>query len=292
MTSCPICRGRLNERPRVRLNGASLTECVECQSWIYAPRPEQTAQAAIHDSAEYFDHPYFDLRRAITPALKSRCRMTFDRIGRCTDLQSLRGQRFLDIGCDTGAFAQCAREEFGVVPVGIDVAGRAVAAAQARGIEAYQTTIEQAPGQLRNFKLITAIDIVEHVSDPARFLKELGSRLAPGGFAYVETPNIRSTVYRLGARVCRVTGGQPAAIWDRLFPAQHLQYFTPRSFAAVVRGADLDARLVETRVLPQRDLATGQVVRLAVGAMQAFDRLWNDRILITAVLAKPAEGRA
>jgi len=75
----------LNERPRVRLNGASLTECVECQSWIYAPRPEQTAQAAIHDSAEYFDHPYFDLRRAITPALKSRCRMTFDRIGRCTE---------------------------------------------------------------------------------------------------------------------------------------------------------------------------------------------------------------
>jgi 2-polyprenyl-3-methyl-5-hydroxy-6-metoxy-1,4-benzoquinol methylase len=278
----------LNERPRVRLNGASLTECVDCQSWIYAPRPDQSVQAAIHDSAEYFDHPYFDLRRAVTPALRTRCRMTFDRIGRCTDLQSLRGQRMLDIGCDTGAFAQCAAEEFGVVPVGIDVAKRAVTAAQQRGIEAYQTTIEQGPEQLRDFELITAIDVVEHVSDPARFLKEIASRLAPGGLAYVETPNIRSAVYRLGARFCAITRGQPVSVWDRLFPAQHLQYFTPTSFAAIVRGAGLDARLVETRVLAQRDLATGQMVRLAVGAMQAYDRLSNDRILITGVAAKPA----
>jgi SAM-dependent methyltransferase len=287
MTNCPVCRGELGAPPRVQIGSATLTECRTCETWVYWPRPDQSAQAAIHDSPEYFDHPYFDLRRGITAALRTRCRLTFDRIGHCVDLETLRGQRFLDVGCDTGAFARCAAEEFGVVPVGIDVSTRAVGAALASGVESYQTTIEDAPAHLRDFRLITAIDVVEHVSDPTRFLREIARRLAPGGVAYVETPNIRSVVYRIGAQLCGVSGGRPEAVWGRLFPPQHLQYFTRASFATLVRGAGLDLALAETRVLPQRDLATSLAVRVAVGAMQAYDKLGNDRILITAVLAKP-----
>ena len=174
-----------------------------------------------------------------------------------------------------------------VVPVGIDVSARAVEAALESGVESYQTTLENAPDHLRDFRLITAIDVVEHVSDPMRFLQEVARRLAPGGFAYVETPNIRSAVYRIGAHLCTVSGGRPEAVWGRLFPPQHLQYFTRASFTTLVQSAGFDVVLAETRVLPQQDLATSLAVRVAVGAMQAYDKLWNDRILITAVLAKP-----
>src|SRR6516165_8594983 len=120
--TCAVCGGPLLPHLMVRLRRASLRTCANCGSWMYSPRASATEQAALHDNAEYFDHPYFTRRRIITPSQGRRCRGVFQRLA--VDLASLPGERVLDIGCDTGTFLVAARDEFGIAPVGLDVAVR------------------------------------------------------------------------------------------------------------------------------------------------------------------------
>ena len=201
----------------------------------------------------------------------------------------MRGQRLLDIGCDTGVFLRAASEEFGVVPIGIDVSARAVEAARQAGIEAYQTLLEEAPDRLSEFPLVTAIDVIEHVPDPGAFLRQVRSRLAPGGVLYVETPNIRSAVYALGRALSHVMDGSASGMIQRLFPPQHVQYFNAHSLNRLAKDSGFEVVQVDTRVLPLSDIAASPATRWAVGLLQALDRILRREILVWAVLRRPRE---
>jgi cyclopropane fatty-acyl-phospholipid synthase-like methyltransferase len=289
--ACVACGESLLPPPIVRVGTAQLLTCNRCGVWTYWPRPNESGQAALHDSAEYFEHPYFELRRRGTPQLDQRCRKIFDRVRAAdVDVKSLAGQRVLDVGCDTGAFLLSAARQFGIIPVGLDVSARSVQVARDTGVEAYRGRIEEAPAQLRDFPLVTAIDLIEHVTDPRGFLIAIRERLRPGGVVYIETPNIKSAVYAGGAVLCRLTRGQPADLFQRLFPPQHIQYFTVESLAALVRNGGLDVVHLSTRVLPGRDIAASLPVRLGVGLLQLSDWIIGNRILICAVLRRPTNG--
>jgi cyclopropane fatty-acyl-phospholipid synthase-like methyltransferase len=244
-------------------------------------------QAAIHDTADYFDHPYFQQRRSAQARIDQRCRKIFQHIGRGIDLAQVRGDRLLDVGCDTGAFLVAAARQFGLQPWGVDVSARAVAIAQQQGIAAYHTDLEQAPDELQNFPVITAIDVIEHVVDPRRLLQAIFSRLRPGGVAYLETPNIESSVYRVGRSLTNFTGGYPTGLCERLFPAQHIQYFTHRSFRTLVLECGFEVVQFQNRILPFQDIATSWVVQVGLAPLQFFDKLTGNEILICALLRKP-----
>ena len=286
--NCAVCGMPAGGGAALRLAahpGAQLSECAACGSWTYFPRRPAADQVAAHDDAAYFSHPYFTLRREVTPALRRRCRM----MRQYLELPAIDGRRMLDIGCDTGALLAAAREEWGIVPAGIDVASRAVAAARAAGIEAWQTRIEEAPESLSGFALITAIDLIEHVPAPGEFLREIRRRVEPGGPAYLETPNIESFVYKFGRRLSRITGGRPAALFERLFPPEHIQYFTRRSLAAAARDAGFEIGRIGTRALPWSDIAASRFTRLAMAPLQLLDRITGRGILIRAVLLRPPD---
>ena len=272
---------------RVTLGESELRACHSCGTWVYFPRPAAAQQAAIHDTADYFEHPYFELRRRAGDAQIRRCKQIMLRLTEAVGV-SLRGERVLDVGCDTGLFLSIAAREFGIRPVGVDVGARAVAVAAEQGIEAYHTPIETAPEHLRDLRAMTAIDLVEHVSDPAAFLRELRKRLAPGGVIYLETPNIRSAVYKIGRILSKFMGGRPAALYERLFPPQHIQYFTRESFQALATSCELEVTQIGTRMLPSADTAASAPVRAAMAGMQGIDALTGERILLWATLRRPS----
>jgi SAM-dependent methyltransferase len=284
---CTVCAGVLSEDIVLKLRGYHFRVCDGCGSWTCLPRPSAAQQAAIHDNREYFDHPYFKLRRVITPAQRKRCRGVFGSLSAAIDVASLRGERLLDIGCDTGVFLKAAKEEFGIIPVGVDVAARAVEEAQRDGIEAYQARLEEAPAELSGFAAATAIDLVEHVADPAAFLREARGRLRPGGLIYVETPNIRSAVYRFGRMLGGLTGGRPAGLLERLFPPQHIQYFTPNSFGDMATRSGLEVVTLSTRVLPRSHISVSPAALAPIALLQGLDRLLRTEILVCAVLRRP-----
>ena len=281
-----VCRRELTGAVEVQLPAARLESCHACGSWTYLPRPSAEAQVARHDSEAYATHPYFETRRGARAALDRRCARTFATIGRATDLAALRGQRVLDAGCDTGAFLAAAARRFGIVPVGIDVSRTAIARAAEAGIEAHRTSLEAAPVQLRDFPLITAIDLLEHVTDPGAFLRAARERLRDGGLLYLETPNIASTVYATGRMLGRALNGRRSGLVERLFPPEHVQYFTPASLRALAAASGFQVVSVTTRILPFADLATSLPVRGSLMVLQLKDVLWRQAILICALLRR------
>jgi SAM-dependent methyltransferase len=284
---CVVCSKPLSGKLKTRLCSTQLIECQACKSWICLPRPTAEEQAGVHDDEQYFEHPYFQHRRNAQAGNDRRCRQIFNRLRAAIDLSSLRGERLLDVGCDTGAFLLSAARQFGIVPVGVDVSSRAINQIKAQGVEAYVTDLENAPRQLSEFSVITAIDLLEHVVDPRVFLQQLFSRLRPGGVTYLETPNIYSSIYQMGCILSRMTGGRPPAIFERLFPPQHVQYFTRTSFATLAHECGFEVVQLGLRSLPLADLATSLPMRLALTGLQLFDRLAHKAILICGLLRKP-----
>lgn len=273
----------------MRLQGAYLRECQSCGSWTYLPRSSADRQAALHDNGAYFEHPYFQLRRSATPSQRRRCADIFARIGEAVNLASLRGQRWLDIGCDTGLLLKAAQEELGIAPVGIDVAGRAVEMARRSGVDAYQFSIENAPPELSGFPVATAVDLIEHVPDPGEFLRRVRDRICPGGALYLETPNIRSAVYRFGRVLARLTSGGPVGLIERLFPPQHIQYFTAQSLIFLAQSSGFEVVRLSQRGLPMTDIAATPLARLPIAVLQALDRMAGTEILLCAVLRRPLD---
>ena len=98
------------------------------------------------------------------------------------------GARHLDVGCDTGIFARAFARVHGSIPIGLDVNAAAVAEARRSGMEVYQATLETAPA-LQKFRVITAIDLIEHVAEPLTLFASMRERLEPHGVVFLETPN-------------------------------------------------------------------------------------------------------
>lgn len=286
---CAVCKTALPGVATVRLQGSYLCACQSCEAWTYLPRTSADGQAALHDNATYFEHPYFKLRRNATQTQRRRCLDIFTRIGEAVNLASLRGQPWLDIGCDTGLLLKAAQDELGIIPVGIDVAKRAVGIARQNGVDAYQFSIENAPPELSGFPVVTAVDLIEHVPDPGEFLRRVRDRICPGGALYLETPNIRSAVYRFGRALARLTSGRPAGLIERLFPPQHIQYFTAKSLVFVAQGSGFEVVRLIQRGLPLPDIAASPWARMPIAVLQAIDRLAGTEILLCAVLRRPLD---
>jgi SAM-dependent methyltransferase len=268
---CVACHGDLSGSPAVAFEETGLYRCALCESWTCLPRPDAAALGALHDDPAYFAHPYFRDRRHNQRSLHRRCRNAFDRISAGTNVSTLWGERLLDIGCDTGSFLLAAKELYGMEPVGVDLSRRAVEVAVSRGIQAYATALETAP---------------EHVPDPRALLLEMRSRLSPGGVLYLEVPNIGSTVYRLGAILFRLTAGRPRALSSRLFPPEHVQYFSAAGLRKLAESCRLEIVHVDMRVLPWSDIATSILVRVGVVGLQALDRVFGKRVLLCGVLRR------
>ena len=283
---CVVCETPLSAAPVIRIGARDLFRCAGCESWTCLPRPSATGLAAIHDDPAYFDHPYFQDRRVDQRSITRRCCAAFTRIAAGIDLASLRGERLLDVGCDTGAFLDAACSLYGIAPVGVDVSVRAVAHAKARGIEAHAVFLEDAPPHLRDLALITALDLIEHVADPRTFLRSVHARLRPGGILYLETPNIQSTIYRLGRSLFNLWAGCAKGMFERLFPTEHVQYFSDRGLTTLASSCDLQLVQLTKRRLYWSDIATSHPVRLSLESLQAVDALVGQPILLCALLRR------
>jgi 2-polyprenyl-6-hydroxyphenyl methylase / 3-demethylubiquinone-9 3-methyltransferase len=102
--------------------------------------------------------------------------------------------RILDIGCGAGLASETlARHGHDVL--GIDAAGEAIeaAAAHAAGKNltlAYRSCLaEDLAAEAAHFPVITCLEVIEHVPDPAGFVRVLAQLLEPGGLLVLSTLN-------------------------------------------------------------------------------------------------------
>lgn len=103
----------------------------------------------------------------------------------------LEGKTALDVGCGAGLLTE-PLARMGANVTGVDAASELIeaagehAAGQGLHIDYRAAAVEEIEGQ---FDLVTSLEVVEHVADPAAFVKALARRLAPGGLLILSTPN-------------------------------------------------------------------------------------------------------
>lgn len=261
---CPIC-GAGDLRPSsVALDYGRVHGCRSCGSGVLLPRPTQQDLSAQHANDDYFEHPYFEARRQLTPDLAYRYGERARELERL--IGPLNGRHILEVGCDTGLFVGYVRDTHGATAVGVDVAHKAVAEAKKAGIDVRLGTLEQAALPAQSIDAICAYDLIEHVADPIAFLNEAARILKPGGVIVIETPNFDGLIYRLGrglaALPCGMTLTGPGQ--RRLWPAFHVQYFTSASLAGLLTGCGFKDADVTGRELASAELAVGFPVKPVV----------------------------
>jgi SAM-dependent methyltransferase len=268
---CPICDGDLGAGPSLRLSYGSIRSCSGCGSGIFLPRPTSDELSALHSTEEYFDHPYFQDRRELTPRLSESYGRRLARIEGL--IGPIQGKRVLDIGCDTGLFLQFLRDRRDITGVGLDVFAKVVAEGRRAGLDLRHATLEQAELEDGGFDVVCGFDLVEHVARPRPFMTEVHRVMKPGGLAVFETPNYNGLVYQFGRGLGRVgfLESPLRRYQERLWPPFHVQYFTADSLRRLMESSGLEPVEVAGRELHGSELALDPgALRAAVVAIFAL----------------------
>jgi 2-polyprenyl-6-hydroxyphenyl methylase/3-demethylubiquinone-9 3-methyltransferase len=181
--------------------------------------------------------------------------------GAAEDFMPLAGRRALDVGCGAGLLAE-PLARLGAAVTGVDAAPENIAAA-ALHAAAGGLSIDYRAGGVEvvvageRFDLVTSLEVIEHVADPARFVRGLAAALAPGGLMLLSTPN-RTPLSRLAMiTLAEGVGAIPKGThdWDR--------FLTPDELTVLLESEGLKVRDVRGLVFtPSRGFALGDSTAL------------------------------
>lgn len=94
--------------------------------------------------------------------------------------------RVLDVGCGAGGTSTVAAADGRLL--GVDLGAEATIAAQARGLEVARMDATELGVLPNTFDLVVALDVLEHLDDPAAAAREFRRTLRPGGTLLVTVP--------------------------------------------------------------------------------------------------------
>ena len=148
----------------------------------------------------------------------------------------LRGKSALDIGCGAGLVCEPLARLGGDV-TGVDASteniGVASAHADASGLDIRYMAGELASLQLGQFDLVTCLEVIEHVSDKAAFLRDVAASLKPDGLLVMSTPNRTAASKLLLVEAAERVGYVPRGThdWD--------DFVTPDELGSLLADAGL-----------------------------------------------------
>jgi 2-polyprenyl-6-hydroxyphenyl methylase/3-demethylubiquinone-9 3-methyltransferase len=174
----------------------------------------------------------------------------------------------LDVGCGAGLLAEAlARAGFPVL--GLDAASAAIAAAEAHAagqglpLRYRADRIETLIGEGLSFPAITALEVIEHVPDPAAFLSALQSALAPGGLLFVSTLNrtIRSLLTaKIGAEYIARLLPVGTHDWRQFIPPRQLGSLAAGAGLRTIDSAGMTFDALRSRWRESRDLSVNYIM--------------------------------
>ncbi len=111
-------------------------------------------------------------------------------------LVPLSGQKVLDVGCGGGILADAMARK-GAQVLGIDLATKSLKVAQLHALEAETAGVlyreisaeDLAAEQAAQYDVVTCMEMLEHVPDPAAVVKACADLVKPGGWVFFSTLN-------------------------------------------------------------------------------------------------------
>lgn len=142
-------------------------------------------------------------------------------------------RRVLEVGCGEGGFAAAiegADEKWGIEP---NPAAAAVAATRLDRVLTGRFDDVTRELARHHFDLVVCNDVIEHMEDHDRFLRDIRGYIAEGGVLVGSVPNMRNYKVLFDLLVLRDWRYQDSGIMDRT----HLRFFTRSSLQRSINDA-------------------------------------------------------
>lgn len=174
----------------------------------------------------------------------------------------------LDVGCGAGLLCEPLARLGGAV-TGVDAAPENIEAAKSHaalsGLQIDYRAGEIAAQGLGQFDIVTSMEVIEHVNDPAVFIGELKRHLKPEGLLLLSTPN-RTTASRLllveaAERLGQVPRGTHD--WDK--------FLTPEELTALLDEAGIE-------IVEMQGIAFSPLSGLHLSSNMALNYIFSARL--------------
>jgi 2-polyprenyl-6-hydroxyphenyl methylase/3-demethylubiquinone-9 3-methyltransferase len=154
----------------------------------------------------------------------------------------LDGLDLLDIGCGGGLLSE-PMARLGATVTGIDAAERNIATAslhaegQDLAIDYRATTAESLAEAGKQYDIVLALEIVEHVADVELFLRTCGALVKPGGLLFLSTLNRTAKSWALA-----IAGAEYVLRWLPRGTHDWKKFLKPSEVVRGLRGGGIDAQ--------------------------------------------------
>ncbi len=176
------------------------------------------------------------------------------RLGWINEIVTVSGKRALDVGCGGGILADAMARQ-GADVLGIDLATKALRVAQLHALEAQTPRVQYreisaealAAEQPGSFDVVTCMEMLEHVPDPASVVQACATLAKPGGHVFFSTLNRNPKSFLFA-----IVGAEYVL---NLLPKgthEYAKFIRPSELAAYARSAGLD--LLQTKGLEYNPL--------------------------------------
>jgi 2-polyprenyl-6-hydroxyphenyl methylase/3-demethylubiquinone-9 3-methyltransferase len=154
---------------------------------------------------------------------------------------SLSGKTVLDVGCGGGILSESMAQK-GATVTGIDLGEKALKVAQLHSFESGITVDYQliaveslAEKQPASFDIVTCLEMLEHVPDPASVVTACAKLVKPGGHVFFSTINRNPKSYLFA-----VIGAEYALNMLPRGTHDYTKFIKPSELASWIRSANLD----------------------------------------------------
>ncbi|MBU4519491.1 MAG: bifunctional 2-polyprenyl-6-hydroxyphenol methylase/3-demethylubiquinol 3-O-methyltransferase UbiG [Gammaproteobacteria bacterium] len=163
------------------------------------------------------------------------------------ELASLSGKKVLDVGCGGGILSDSMARK-GAQVTGIDLSTKALRVAQLHALEAGTAGVSYrevsaealAAEQPASFDVVTCMEMLEHVPDPASVVRACAELVKPGGWVFFSTINRNPKSFLFA-----IVGAEYLLQMLPKGTHEYAKMIRPSELAGYCRAASLD--LVQTR---------------------------------------------
>lgn len=151
--------------------------------------------------------------------------------------QGPQNERLLDVGSGNGIFLNNARK-YNFDIAGIEPSEIAVELCKEQfNIEAYNGYLELDSDLPKNYGVLSAWDVIEHVTEPKAFIEICHAHLTQGGILLLETPDescLIRKIINIIDKISKFFGFNPSS---KIYYPSHRYYFTHKSMSHLLTNA-------------------------------------------------------